>query len=68
MMLLVVDVGNTHTVVGLYKDDRLIDDWRIHTEPKLTVDEFQLMVSHFLERGGIEAAGIDQTVVSCVLK
>lgn len=67
MMLLVLDVGNTHTVVGLYKDDRLLDDWRIHTEPKLTEDEFQLMVSHFLERVDLDPADIEQTVISCVV-
>ena len=39
-MLLVIDVGNTNTVLGLYDDDKLIHDWRIRTEIDHTVDEY----------------------------
>ncbi len=66
-MLLVLDVGNTHTVVGLFDDDNLIADWRIHTEPKLTADELHLMISHFFDHAKIRAAEIGQTVISCVV-
>lgn len=66
-MLLVLDVGNTHTVVGLFDADNLVADWRIHTEPKLTADELDLMLSRFFDRGGIQTADIGQTVISCVV-
>jgi len=66
-MLLVIDVGNTHTVAGLYNEDRLVRDWRFHTESKLTGDELHLIFSRFFEQAGIDTDHIDQTVVSCVV-
>ena len=47
-MLLVVDVGNTQTVVGLYSGDVLVDHWRIATVVERTSDELALMVQQFL--------------------
>ena len=38
-MLLAVDVGNTHTVFGLFAGERLVDHWRITTDPQRTADE-----------------------------
>ena len=31
-MLLAVDVGNTHTVIGVFKGEELHDHWRIGTD------------------------------------
>lgn len=47
-MLLAVDVGNTQTVIGLYRDDELIDHWRVSTNAERTSDEHALLVSEFL--------------------
>lgn len=50
-MLLVVDVGNTQTVIGLYESDEspeLIDHWRIATNAERTADEYGLMFEQFL--------------------
>lgn len=66
-MLLVLDIGNTHTVVGLFDGDRLVHDWRIHTEARLTDDELNLTISRFFRQAGIDSSGIHQTVVSCVV-
>lgn len=66
-MLLVIDVGNTHTVTGLYDENRLVADWRFHTEARLTGDELNLMFSRFFEQAGIDPGNIEQTVVSCVV-
>ncbi|RPJ10686.1 MAG: type III pantothenate kinase, partial [Desulfobacteraceae bacterium] len=35
-MLLVIDVGNTNIVMGIYDGDRLVRDWRIRTEHNTT--------------------------------
>jgi len=32
MMILVIDVGNTHTVIGVYKEEKLLVHWRIATD------------------------------------
>lgn len=38
-MELVVDVGNTHTVLGLVKNEDLVNRWRLQTRPGATADE-----------------------------
>jgi type III pantothenate kinase len=51
-MLLVVDVGNTQTVVGLYGGGDLLDHWRIATNAERTSDEHALLFTQFLEQHG----------------
>jgi len=43
-MLLVIDVGNTNTVIGVYKNDVLKQDWRIRTVRENTADEFNIHI------------------------
>ena len=42
-MLLVIDVGNTNTVLGVYDGEVLVDHWRIWTEKGKTADEWGIM-------------------------
>ena len=43
-MLLAVDAGNTQTVLGLYDGDRLVEHYRIGTNPAHTADELAVTV------------------------
>jgi type III pantothenate kinase len=65
-MLLVVDVGNTHTVLGIYKGKELVKDWRVHTEKETTEDEINVLISNLFAQGGISMRDIRKTVISCV--
>jgi type III pantothenate kinase len=56
-MLLAIDVGNTHTVVGLFAGDRLEDHWRIATASERTSDELALMIQQFLGFHGFSFGG-----------
>ena len=47
-MLLAVDVGNTQTQLGVFRDDKLIHEWRASTNPSRTADELALMFGQFL--------------------
>lgn len=47
-MLLAVDVGNSHTVIGVFRGDELVDHWRIGTDDRRTPDELALMFQGFL--------------------
>ena len=42
-MLLVIDVGNTNTVLGVYDGKILVDHWRIATEKGRTADEWGIL-------------------------
>jgi type III pantothenate kinase len=67
IMLLVIDVGNTNTVMGIYQAETLIKDWRIRTERKTTEDEFNVIVTSLFAIGGIDAGAVTKTVISCVV-
>ncbi|MET9019773.1 type III pantothenate kinase [Actinopolymorpha sp. NPDC004070] len=47
-MLLAVDVGNTHTVLGLFDRTRLVEHWRVSTEDRRTADELAVLVAGLL--------------------
>ncbi|MBI3783875.1 MAG: type III pantothenate kinase [Deltaproteobacteria bacterium] len=51
-MLLVADVGNTHTVFGVYDDGRLRQHWRIQTERGRTADEYGVFLGALLKGAG----------------
>jgi type III pantothenate kinase len=66
-MLLVIDVGNTNTVLGVFDGDRLATDWRIRTERNATEDELNILVRNLFSLEGISPLDIHQTVISCVV-
>lgn len=52
-MLLALDVGNTLTVVGIFKETELVDHWRFGTDVRRTADELALIVQGFLAQRGL---------------
>ena len=66
-MLLVIDVGNTHTVLGVYEDSQLRNDWRIHTERNTTEDEFNVLINSLFSADNISLDDVKQTIISCVV-
>ena len=65
-MLLVLDVGNTNVVVGIYSGKKLIRHWRL-TSRKRTADEVGLLLTGFLDRSGIEKEQVDSVVYASVV-
>jgi len=53
-LLLTIDVGNTQTVLGLFKDTELRHHWRIATNAEQTSDELALLVYQLMQLRGIE--------------
>ncbi|MDY6792423.1 MAG: type III pantothenate kinase [Thermodesulfobacteriota bacterium] len=66
-MLLVIDIGNTNTVIGVYDGNHLIMDWRIRTERNTTEDEFNLLITGLFAGSGIRPKEIDRTIISSVV-
>ncbi len=66
-MLLAVDVGNTHTVVGVYRGDRLVVDWRLTSSPARTADECWMTVKGFCADRGIAPADLTEAGISSVV-
>ena len=63
-MLIAVDAGNTHTVVGLFAGDELVDHWRIATNAERTSDEHALLMSQFLGQHQLDFERVTGMVVS----
>jgi type III pantothenate kinase len=53
-VLLAVDVGNTHTVIGVFRGEELVDHWRIGTDARRTADELALLFQGFLLLQGMD--------------
>jgi len=66
-MLLAMDIGNTNTVLGLFKDDQLVQDWRIRTEVNATVDEYGILIRGLFATCGFRTAQLADVIVSCVV-
>jgi type III pantothenate kinase len=66
-MLFTIDVGNTQTVLGVFKEDRLVGNWRIGTEKGRTADEYGILIKDLFMFSHIELEDILGIAVSCVV-
>lgn len=67
-MLLVVDIGNTQIVAGLFDDERLVADWRLQTDRQKTADEYGILLKSMLrDAGGVHLERVKAAVVSSVV-
>jgi len=66
-MLLAVDAGNTHTVLGLFEEDRLRADWRIGTRKEMTADELGALLRSLFAGEGLDPGQVDGVIVSSVV-
>ncbi|HEY1270651.1 MAG TPA: type III pantothenate kinase [Terriglobales bacterium] len=74
-MLLVLDVGNTNTVLGVFapadsaggQHERLLAHWRVTTNLTQTVDEYGVLFRNLFAMGPIDVAGITGIVISSVV-
>jgi type III pantothenate kinase len=69
-MLLVIDVGNTNTVLGLFDEDSLQHDWRIRTEIDHTIDEYGVLIYNLYQSSRMKAKEIKAVtaiIISCVV-
>ncbi len=66
-MLLVIDVGNTNTVLGLYDGDRLVHSWRLTTERQRTTDEYGILCRNLFELTGVEWSSITAVAIASVV-
>src|SRR4026209_2898508 len=66
-MLLAVDVGNTQTHFGTYRDGELVEHWRFATVRESTADELGAALRNLLELRGLGFADLDASVLSSVV-
>jgi type III pantothenate kinase len=66
-MILVFDVGNTETTVGLYDGETLRGHWRVTTDVARTPDEISLLIRALLNADGIDRSAIDRAAIGSVV-
>jgi type III pantothenate kinase len=66
-MILVVDVGNTNIVLGLYQGKELQNHWRISTNRSATSDEYGILILNLFGHASIKAEDIEGIIVSSVV-
>ncbi len=63
-MLLVVDVGNTQTHFGTFRDGELVEHWRFATVRQSTADELGAALRSLLSLRGMEFGDLEASIVS----
>ena len=66
-MILVVDVGNTNTVLGVYKGEELIGHWRVASDRYKSSDEYGILFTNLLMHDGINPKDLQRVIVSSVV-
>jgi type III pantothenate kinase len=66
-LLVLVDVGNTNTVFGVYRGDELLDSFRLSTDAERTSDEYGALLIPLLGRVGLDPAAAEAVVISSVV-
>ncbi|MFE2432137.1 type III pantothenate kinase [Streptomyces sp. NPDC059373] len=57
-MLLTIDVGNTHTVLGLFDGEEIVEHWRISTDQRRTADEIAVLLQGLMGMHPLLGAGL----------
>jgi type III pantothenate kinase len=66
-MILVIDIGNTNIVLGVYEERSLLHHWRLSTNRSSTADEYGVMVYNLFQHAGIRLDQIEGVIVSSVV-
>lgn len=79
-MLLAIDVGNSNTVFGLYRQpaedagmagsrpaQELVHHWRVTTPEARTIDEFGVILRSLFQLGGITMDAVDGVAIASVV-
>ena len=66
-MILAIDIGNTHTVMGIFEKAQLLFDWRVTSSLQHTEDEVGAYVKLFLREAGVEAQKVTGIGISSVV-
>lgn len=66
-MLLVIDIGNTNIVFGIYDGDELTHSWRISSSTEKASDEYGLILRQLLNVNELEYEDISDVVIASVV-
>lgn len=66
-MILVVDVGNTHMVLGAFEERKLLASWRLGTKEERTADELGMLILNLFQHQKLDAGNVEAVIVASVV-
>src|SRR2546427_5480981 len=66
-MLFTIDVGNTNTVLGVFRGEELVANWRLTTAREQTVDEYGVLTRNLFTLAGLDRDAITGVIISSVV-
>ncbi len=66
-MLLAFDVGNTNIVLGVFKDGKLIQNWRMETDTAKSADEYGMIINQLFHYEGLNTGDVKDIIISTVV-
>src|SRR6185436_16772488 len=66
-LVVLVDVGNTNTVFGVYDGDELVESFRLSTDTERTADEYGALLLPLFGRRGVDPTHSEAVVISSVV-
>lgn len=66
-MLLVIDVGNTNTVLGIFRDQELVQHWRLSSSRSRTTDEYGIVLKTLFDMSDVKMSDIRGCIIACVV-
>ncbi len=67
MRLLVIDIGNTNTTLGVFEKEKLLAQWRLTTNRAQTADEYGILIRNLFSLDGVRADEISGVMVASVV-
>jgi len=64
---MVIDVGNTNIVFGVFEGEKLVREWRIGTMRDRTSDEYGVLVRNLYATGGLAPDDVHDAILSSVV-
>lgn len=66
-MFLVIDVGNSNIVLGIYKNQALLHHFRLATNRQATVDEYGVMIHNLFQMSKVPEEALEGVIISSVV-
>jgi type III pantothenate kinase len=66
-MLLAIDIGNTNVVLGVFENERLVENWRVGTNTQITPDEYAMIFKDLFGFAKLEFSQITGVIISSVV-
>lgn len=66
-MILAIDVGNTHIVMGIMEEEKLIASFKLTTQTPRTSDEYGVAIIGMIQQRGIQISQIEAIIIASVV-